>query len=90
MSGVYAILNTETGEMYIGSSKDLFYRFNDHIRSLRRGNPGNRKLRVAVEEYGHEAFTVVVLEKCEVEFLFQRETHWISELNPEYNILTVV
>lgn len=84
-SGVYAVLNIETGETYIGSSKDVLGRIYHHTRYIKDGNHQIPKIRLAVEEYGSEAFTFVVLESCSSEIREERETHWLQTLLPEYN-----
>lgn len=83
--GVYAILNTETGETYIGSSTGLASRFAIHLSDMKRGIHPRVKIRDAVEEYGIEAFTFVVLEECEILERLIKEKEWIDYWQPEYN-----
>lgn len=84
--GVYAILNMETGETYIGSSSHLVSRFTRHLSNMRKLYHPNKNLQQAVQKYGVEAFTFVILEECKEEELFIRETFWLRSYNPEYNI----
>lgn len=57
---VYAITNTVTGRIYIGSTSNIEERFRSHINALRRGNHPNRDMQSDYDEYGdHFRFTIV-------------------------------
>lgn len=84
--GIYAVLNTETGETYIGSSPDVRGRYWSHLTRIRRGKHKESILNAA-KEYGIEVFTLVILEECSVEDLYQKETEWLQANKPEYNVL---
>lgn len=85
--GVYAILNTVSGEMYIGSSTDLVSRMHFHYNRIKRGYHGYRKIQIALDRDGPEAFTVVILEICESKEQYEKETEWLQANRPEYNNL---
>jgi len=85
--GVYAILNTITGETYIGSSKDIIRRFDIHINSMRRNAHQSSNLQSVFYEYGDENLTLVILEECNIRNLLILETFWLIEIQPEYNTL---
>lgn len=91
-SGIYGIINTVTGDFYIGSAvTNKFYsRFYKHlIKSL-----GNKNISIDLSKYGIESFTFVILEYFPNEVtkknnpnLMALETNWIKTYLPSYNIL---
>jgi group I intron endonuclease len=56
VGGVYAIVNTESGYQYIGSSLDLHNRLMDHIK----GRDSNKILQRAINKYGLGKFKIVI------------------------------
>lgn len=87
--GVYRILNTETGDMYVGSSVNMLRRRNTHLWHLRRGDHQSPILTAAWEKYGESEFVFEVLEICEKSDLLTREQHYLDTLRPRYNIALV-
>lgn len=59
--GIYAIKNILTGRMYIGSSKNVKYRFATHIRELDSGRHVNKPLQTDYNKFGAETFEAVLL-----------------------------
>lgn len=80
-SGVYQIVNTINGKVYIGSSKCIEKRKSQHFRALASGNHHNKALRHAALKYGVDVFTHEILEMCAESDLLLRESHWISAKN---------
>lgn len=85
ISAVYAVLNVETGETYIGSSDNVLKRATEHLRGIRGGYHQTRKIKQAVLEYGVEAFTFVIVEECKPLIREERELFWLQAWSPEYN-----
>lgn len=56
-SGIYAIVNTINGKVYIGSSKSVEGRCNGHFRDLRNHKHYNVKLQRAWNKYGEQSFS---------------------------------
>src|ERR1700710_1078051 len=91
-SGIYGIINTVTGNFYIGSAvTNKFYsRFYKHlIKGL-----GNKNISIDLNEYGIHYFAFFILEFYPEEVtkknnpnLMALETNWIKAYLPSYNIL---
>lgn len=41
----------------------------------------------ALLKYGHENFSLTILEYCDIEAVIEREQSYFDILNPEYNVL---
>lgn len=88
-SGIYRWVNKITGESYVGRSKNLGIRFlkyynrNHLLKTLLTKNSNIFK---ALLFYGHETFTLEILEYCDKKFTREREQYYIDLLKPEYNI----
>lgn len=89
ISGIYALINTINGQIYIGSSSDIMHRWSYHKRYMERGTHEQKKLREAALEFGVSAFLISVLEECnERELLKHREQFWLDTSLPELNTAT--
>ena len=80
--GIYQITCVKNGKRYVGQSKDIRCRFNQH-----KCKPPARMVE-DFEQYGKGAFKFEILEECAPEELDRKETAYINELHPEYNIRT--
>lgn len=88
-SGVYAILNTTSNRVYVGSAVDLYERYLTHLSKLRGGCHHNRYLQNAFRKHGVGAFVFQVLENVPCEDVLVREQHWM-DLHPlKYNFCQV-
>lgn len=83
-SGVYLITNTITGETYVGCSTDIKRRIWRHL-DYNRGRSKSKKISASIKKYGREAFTSEVLEYCEKDKIFERETFWMEQYKCELN-----
>ena len=86
LSGIYAIRNTITGDVYVGQSINLVGRWGGHFRQLAKGKHPNRKLQDDFSSYGSDAFVCRRVELCAVELLCEREAHYIQLLGATYNL----
>lgn len=78
-AGIYEIVNTSRGKIYIGSAIDLQKRLHGHIEALRADQHPNQKLQRAWTKYGEAAFEVRVLEHvADVAILLEREQFWLD------------
>lgn len=74
MMGIYKITNKINGKVYIGQSKDIKKRFENH-RCMNGSNPMYEDMR----KYGLENFTFEVLEECEEDKLLERELYYMKK-----------
>lgn len=86
ISAVYAIVNKETGKMYIGGSKDIKTRWRLHKADLNRGEHYNGELQEDWNKYGSNTFVLEILKKVQVQDLNRCETKYLKSLHPLYNI----
>lgn len=87
IGGIYQIKNIITGKYYIGSSVDIKKRWNQHLKTLRRGTHRNKHLQRAYDKYGENAFQFEVLETILFnDCLIELEQKYINKLKPEYNL----
>lgn len=89
ISGIYKIVNTKNGKMYIGSSKNIKRRWGIHKSSLKNNRHHSVHLQRAWNKYGKESFVYEVIKEMsnasETE-LFNEETNYITTLKPDYNV----
>lgn len=87
LCGTYRITNTCRGIPYIGSSKDIQRRWQQHRHLLRKNTHFNSKLQAVWNKYGETAFAFEVIEYLTEDELQDRETYWIQITHPyNYNI----
>ena len=86
MRCIYAIVNTITGNQYIGSSKNSYIRRKTHFNLLRRGAHHSIVLQRAFDKHGEDKFKFVVIEKVDINIdLIEREQWWLDNANSAYN-----
>lgn len=77
--GIYALINTETLEEYIGKSINIEVRWSEHKNSAIKGI--NTKLYRAIRKYGWEKFDKHIIEECLEDELNDKEIYWIEHLD---------
>jgi predicted GIY-YIG superfamily endonuclease len=85
-TGIYLITNKINGKKYLGSSKNLKARF-AHYFSDKAIHFDNMPICKALLKYGRSFFTLEIIEYCDPEVRFKRETCYLKLLKPEYNII---
>lgn len=90
-SGIYAILNKLNNKIYIGSSKSIGSRLNEHKYDLIKNIHYNTRFQKAFLKYGLDNFKFILLEKCNESDLLIKEQYYIDlyrsyDKNFGYNI----
>lgn len=82
-SGIYALINSANGHLYIGSSSNVARRVSAHFCAS--PGKGSASIAHAIAKYGRDSIFPVLIEECPRELLPVREAAWIERLSPEYN-----
>ena len=85
ISGIYRIINTVTGDFYIGSSKNVKSRWKDHKCKSKWKKCPNNPMYQDMQKYGIDKFEMQILEVVEPEELKGAEQQFIETLKPTYN-----
>lgn len=85
ISGVYKITNTITGDFYIGSSKNIKLRWNDHKKPSRWNKYPNNPMYLDFQKYGTDKFVFEIIAEVESDSLKETEQKFIETLQPTYN-----
>lgn len=75
--GVYMVKCNITKRIRVGSSRDILNRFAMYKCNLRQGK-GNPVMQKDFNEYGIGEFEFIILEKCKVKELFEREKYYLK------------
>lgn len=76
--GVYAIINLRTNVRYIGSAKNIYSRWREHKKFLRKGTHKNHYLQNSWNKHGESCFSFFVIEECNFEYLIETEQKYID------------
>ena len=82
LNGIYKIVNTKNQKIYIGSSKNLDKRWDEHRKNLLNNKHINIKLQRAWNKYGSDSFQFQIIEQCDVSNLYDREQYYLDSLMP--------
>ena len=85
ISGIYKIINTVTGDFYIGSSKNVNRRWACHKCLSTWNECPNNPMYIDMQKYGLDNFSFQILEEVEIESLKETEQKFIEKLKPTYN-----
>lgn len=88
-TGVYCLVNLINGHTYVGSSVNLAIRMSNYLNTTYLKNRKNVNMPIiqALLKYGQENFAVLIVEYVAIENLAIRETFYITNLLPYYNVL---
>lgn len=97
IGAVYKIVNIKTNKIYIGSSKNVYIRFYQHIKSLFKNKHHSIHLQRSWNKYGSNNFIFKIIEQIDIKnfrnekeytnYLREREQYYIDSLqayNPKY------
>ena len=79
MVGVYYIINKVENKKYIGCSRDVEKRFNEHKKMLQEGIHHSYKLQDVFNKYGFNSFEFKFVEACDCKDLYVVEARHIIE-----------
>lgn len=80
--GVYKIINIANNKFYIGSSNNIYKRWNEHKNDFNKGSHHSIYLQRAWDKYGEKNFKFKIIEKCTADNQFKREQYFIDYLKP--------
>ena len=83
--GIYKITNTVTKDFYIGSSKNVKKRWNEHKCHSKWNECPNNPMYLDMKNYGVDKFEFEILEVVEIDQLKETEQQFIEILKPTYN-----
>lgn len=84
IAGVYSI-TSPSGKRYIGSSRNIYARWDRHQQDLRYGTHHSPQLLRAYEKYGKDALQFHILLVCADNMTLEYEQLLLDGLKPEYN-----
>ena len=79
LCGIYCIENIANNRKYIGLSRDIRRRWNEHRSDLRNNNHVNVYLQNAWNIYGEESFKFYIIELCDPSIICDRESYYIAK-----------
>lgn len=85
-AGIYEIVNTINQKRYIGSSVNLYRRWQKHAWELNRKEHRNKHMQAAWSHYGSGAFKFRTILICARKHLIDYEQRCLDGLKPEYNV----
>ena len=85
ISGVYKIINTVTGDFYIGSSNNVKRRWTEHKCQSTWNKCPNNQLYQDMRKYGLDKFVFEIRAEVEIDKLKETEQQFIEKLKPSYN-----
>ena len=89
-SGIYKIQSIIKPERcYIGSAVCIGKRWNEHLRTLRKGNHKNSKLQNHFNKYGKNDFIFSIIICCDKEDLIITEQFFIDSYKPWFNLCKI-
>lgn len=80
-TGIYKIICISNFKIYIGSSNNIYKRWNEHIWELKNNRHANSHLQKAWNKYGEESFKFEILEECNDKNILEREQYYIDLYN---------
>lgn len=83
------MIATPKGSKYIGSSNNIYRRWSEHRRNLRRGCHHSTRLQAAWNKYAEELRFEIICE-CPIDLLEELEQKYISEMKASLNTTNYV
>lgn len=88
-SGIYCLVNKTNNHIYIGSSINLANRMKNYINNsfLKSKENSNMPIVKALLKYNQSNFSLLIIEYVNIQNLAVKETFYILDLLPYYNVL---
>ena len=88
-SGVYCLVNLINSHFYIGSSINIEQRMKSYLNNsfIKSKKNSNSPILKSLSKYGQVEFAVLIVEYVDIKNLTARETYFITNLLPYYNVL---
>lgn len=88
-SGVYCLVNKINNHTYVGSSIHLANRMKNYLNTsfIKSSLNANMPIIKALTKYDHSNFSLWILEYVDIKNLTAKETFYITNIMPYYNIL---
>lgn len=83
--GIYCIRNTKNQKMYVGSSRDMYYRLHRHKSDLRKNQHKNSHLQASFNKHRMDAFECFLLEETTENIRFDIEQCYLDSNLYIYN-----
>lgn len=84
ITGIYLIRNTINDKIYVGSSKNIRRRIQEHLSKLKLNKHPNKHLQNHFNKY-KESLYFEIIQECEQKDLLKVEQYWITTLSPKFN-----
>src|SRR3989304_452271 len=87
ISGVYRIVNIITHKSYVGSSENIYCRWDKHKSTLKNNKHTNPKLQNSYNKHGIDAFMFIIIQQCDSDnkTLEIFEQKWIDIIDSYHN-----
>jgi group I intron endonuclease len=79
--GIYKISNIVNNKVYVGQSKNIYKRWQEHYYELKNNRNKNQHLQYSFNKYGEENFIFDIIEVCDIDSLDYLERHYIKLYN---------
>lgn len=86
ISGIYAIVNQVNEKRYVGSSVNIFLRWQQHKNALRANRHENQHLQRAWTKYGESAFSFIIVDLVLPFHILDVEQKHLDKNKDGYNI----
>jgi group I intron endonuclease len=77
-SGIYKIINKIDGKYYVGSSKNIQYRWTEHKRQLNNNCHHNDFLQRTWNKYGSDSFDFIIVESTDIDKTLLTEQKYLD------------
>lgn len=86
ISGIYKIQSIKKQDrIYIGMSKNICRRWNDHLYKLRKNEHYNWRLQEHYDEYGEDDLQFSIITGCDIKELKNIEQYYMDVYEPYFN-----